>query len=150
LSSQRLIFRPFDPGNGHCDVPTPTSEICQLVLAGQNTTLKVPVETRSSGVFPLDVSLWTPGGGQRLAINRDTVRSTAVSNVGVILIVLAVASLAIWWGRDLRHGRRARKLVPPPVFAEPKLSDDPIVRDFFDNPPPGYPDRGDSPAKPRS
>jgi hypothetical protein len=150
LSSQRLIFRPFDPGNGHCDVPTPTSEICQLVLAGQNTTLKVPVETRSSGVFPLDVSLWTPGGAQRLAINRDTVRSTAVSNVGVILIVLAVASLAIWWGRDLRHGRRARKLVPPPVFAEPKLSDDPIVRDFFDNPPPGYSDRGDSPAKPRS
>jgi hypothetical protein len=150
LSSQRLIFRPFDPGNGHCDVPTPTSEICQLVLAGQNTTLKVPVETRSSGVFPLDVSLWTPGGAHRLALNRDTVRSTAVSNVGVILIVLAVASLAIWWGRDLRHGRRARKLVPPQVFEEPYLSDDPIVREFFDNPPPGYPKHGDSPAQPRT
>jgi hypothetical protein len=150
LSSQRLIFRPFDPGNGHCSVPTPTSEICQLVLSGENTTLKVPVETRSSGVFPLDVSLWTPGGGHMLAVDRDTVRSTAVSNVGVILIVLAVASLAIWWGRDLRHGRRARKLVPPPVFDEPQLSDDPVVRDFFENPPPGYRKHGDSPARPRS
>jgi hypothetical protein len=150
LSSQRLIFRPFDPGNGHCEVPTPTNEICQLTLAGQNTTLKVPVETRSSGVFPLDVSLWTPGGGHQLALNRDTVRSTAVSNAGVILIVLAVASLAIWWARDLRHGRRARKLVPPPVFDEPQLSDDPAVRDFFDKPPPGYTKEDDSPARPRT
>jgi hypothetical protein len=149
LSSQRLIFRVFDPANGRCVVPTPTSETCELTLAAQNTTLKVPVETRSSGVFPLDVSLWTPGGGQRLALNRDTVRSTAVSNVGVILIVLAIASLLIWWGRDLRHGRRARKLIPPPVFDEPQLSDDPSVRDFFANPPPGYPERGDSPARPR-
>ena len=150
LSSQRLIFRAFDPANGHCVVPTPTSETCELVLAGQNTTLKVPVETRSSGVFPLDVSLWTPGGGQRLALNRDTVRSTAVSNAGVILIVLAIASLAIWWARDLRHGRRARKLVPPPVFDEPQFPDDPAVRDFFEKPPPGYPEKGDSPARPRS
>ncbi|HUE59713.1 MAG TPA: DUF6049 family protein, partial [Acidimicrobiales bacterium] len=94
LSSQRLIFRAFDPGNGHCTVPTPTSETCELILAGQNTTIKVPVETRSSGVFPLDVSLYSAGGARLLALNRDTVRSTAVSNVGVILIVLAVASLA--------------------------------------------------------
>ncbi|HEX4863179.1 MAG TPA: DUF6049 family protein, partial [Acidimicrobiales bacterium] len=150
LSSQRLIFRAFNPANGHCVVPTPTSETCDLVLAGQNTTLKVPVETRSSGVFPLDVSLFTPGGGQRLALNRDTVRSTAVSNAGVILIVLAIASLAIWWARDLRHGRRARKLVPPPVLDEPQFPDDPALRDFFENPPPGYPEKGDSPARPRS
>ena len=150
LSSQRLIFRPFDPGNGHCTVPTPTSETCELTLAGQNTTIKVPVETRSSGVFPLDVSLFS-SGGFRLAVNRDTVRSTAVSNVGVILIVLAVASLAIWWARDLRHGRRARKLVPPPTFDEPQLSDDPVVREFFENPPPGYRREEDSPpARPRS
>lgn len=146
LSSQRLIFRPFDPGSGHCTVPTPTSETCELTLVGQNTTIKVPVETRSSGVFPLDVSLYSAGGVRLLALNRDTVRSTAVSNVGVILIVLAVASLGIWWARDLRHGRRARKLVPPPTFDEPQLSDDPVVREFFDNPPPGYRREDDSPS----
>ncbi|HEX4862881.1 MAG TPA: hypothetical protein VFV02_02340, partial [Acidimicrobiales bacterium] len=152
LSSQRLIFQAFDPGNGHCTVPTPTSETCELTLAGQNTTIKVPVETRSSGVFPLDVSLYSSGGARLLALNRDTVRSTAVSNVGVILIVLAVASLAIWWARDLRHGRRARKLVPPPTFDEHQFSDDPAVREFFENPPPGYRKEADSPppARPRT
>ena len=139
LRSQRLIFRPFNPPGGSCRVPTPTSEICDLLLAGQNTTLKVPVEARSSGVFPLDVSLWTPGGVFRLAFEQNTVRSTAVSGVGVILIIVAVLSLGVWWVRDLRHGRRARRLVPPPGADEPELRlDDPVVREFFENPPPGY------------
>lgn len=145
LSSQRLIFRPFSPPGGTCRVPTTTSEICDLVVTGQNTTLKVPVEARSSGVFPLDVSLWTPGGGIRLAKEQNTVRSTAVSGVGVVLIVLAVLSLLLWWVRDLRHGRRARRLVPaPPDPDEPELRlDDPVVREFFASPPPGYGRGGD-------
>ena len=139
LSSQRLIFRPFHPPGGSCTVPTPTSEVCELTVSGQNTTLKVPVEARSSGVFPLDVSLWTPGGGIRLAKEQNTVRSTAVSGVGVILIIVAGLSLAFWWVRDLRHGRRARRLAPPPGADEPELRlDDPVVREFFENPPPGY------------
>jgi hypothetical protein len=114
LSSQRLIFHLFVPSDGKCRIPTPTSEVCDLILTTQNTTLKVPVETRSSGVFPLDVSLYTTDGSQQLAYNRDTVRSTAVSGVGVVLIAVAIASLALWWARDLRHGRRARQLVPAP------------------------------------
>jgi len=149
LSSQRLIFRPFTPPGGTCRVPTPTSEVCELVVSGQNTTLKVPVETRSSGVFPLDVSLWTPGGGVRLVKRQNTVRSTAVSGVGVILIILAVLSLALWWGRDLRHGRRARRLVPAPGEDEPELLvDDPVVREFFEKPPPGF-DGGGTGTGPR-
>ena len=145
LKSQRLIFRPFTPPGGTCKVPIPTSEICDLVVTGQNTTLKVPVEARSSGVFPLDVSLWSPGGGIVLAARQNTVRSTAVSGVGIILIILAVLSLGLWWGRDLRHGRRARRLVPaPPGPDEPELRlDDPVVREFFANPPPGYLHGGD-------
>jgi hypothetical protein len=118
LSSQRLIFRMFSPLGGHCRVPTPTNEICDLTLTSQNTTVKVPVEARSSGVFPLEVSLWSPDGSQLLARDRDTVRSTAVSGVGIVLIVVAIVSLAIWWVRDLRHGRRRRSLVPPPIDDE--------------------------------
>jgi hypothetical protein len=138
LSSQRLIFR-LPPG-GKCRIPTPTSEVCDLTLTTQNTTIKVPVETRSSGVFPLDVSLWTPDGSQMLVRDRDTVRSTAVSGVGIILIVVAIVSLAIWWIRDLRYGRRARQLVPAPD-GDSELDDrdpggptqddpDPVLRDF--------------------
>jgi hypothetical protein len=114
LSSQRLIFRQAFPPEGRCRIPTPTSEVCDLTLTTQNTTIKIPVESRSSGVFPLDVSLWSPDGAQMLARNRDTVRSTAVSGVGIVLIVVAVVSLGLWWARDLRHGRRARQLVPAP------------------------------------
>jgi hypothetical protein len=124
LSSPRLIFRPYSPAGGRCHIPTLTSEVCDMSLTTFNTTLRVPVEARSSGVFPLDVSIWTQGGGYMLTSERDTVRSTAVSDVGLVLIVLAVLSLGLWWYRDLRHGRRARQLVPPPV--DP--SDDPPPR----------------------
>lgn len=114
LSSERLLFQVFTPPNGRCTVPTSTSEVCDLTLTTHNTTLKVPVETRTSGVFPVEVSLWTPDGSQLIAQARDTVRSTAVSGVGVVLILVAIVSLGIWWIRDLRHGRRARQLVPAP------------------------------------
>jgi Family of unknown function (DUF6049) len=114
LSSQRLIFRESFPVEGKCRVPTPTSEVCDLTLTTQNTTIKVPVESRSSGVFPLDVSLWTPDGSQLLARDRDTVRSTAVSGVGIVLMAVAVVGLGLWWAHDRRHGRRARQLVPAP------------------------------------
>ena len=115
LLSQRLIFQPFTPPNGTCQVTTPSSEICQLVLVNENTTLKVPVQTRASGIFPLEVGLYSFDGSLMLASDQDTIRSTAVSGVGIILISLAILSLAIWWIRDLRRGRRARSLVPSPV-----------------------------------
>jgi Family of unknown function (DUF6049) len=135
LRSQRLIFQHFVPPDGRCQVVTPTGETCELTLTGGNVTLKVPVEARSSGVFPLEVSLYSPDGAQLLAKDLDTVRSTAVSGVGIVLIVLAVVSLAIWWIRDLRHGRRARRLVPAPAEED---EDDPVVSAFFSTPPPEY------------
>ena len=133
LSSERLIFQRFSTSDGRCTVPTSTSEVCDLTLTTHNTTLKVPVETRTSGVFPVQVSLWTPDGSQLIAQARDTVRSTAVSGVGVVLILLAVISLAIWWIRDLRHGRRARQLVPAPPD-DPPAPDGPVVGDGEDAP----------------
>jgi hypothetical protein len=174
LSSQRLIFRQAFPAEGKCRVPTPTSEVCDLTLTTQNTTVKIPVESRSSGVFPLDVSLWAPDGSQMLARNRDTIRSTAVSGVGIVLIIVAVVSLGLWWARDLRHGRRARQLVPAPNddddfrsddgdavavpdhghssaaggLADVAFPDDPdaAVRDFLSSPAPKYRER---PSRPR-
>lgn len=114
LISQRLLFPVFRPAGGSCKVPTPTEEVCVFALTKQNTTVNVPVEARSSGVFPLEVDLYTPDGSLLLASDHDTVRSTAVSAVAVVLAVLAALSLAVWWGRDLRRGRRRRGLVPSP------------------------------------
>ena len=131
LSSERLIFQHFSPPDGRCTVPSSTSEVCDLTLTTHNTTLKVPVEARTSGVFPIQVSLWTPDGSQLIAQARDTVRSTAVSGVGVVLILVAILSLAIWWIRDLRRGRRARRLVPAPpddaAIGDSEDASDPVV-----------------------
>ena len=116
----------------HGRVEDRTVEVCDLRLVSQNTTLKVPVQSRSPGVFPLTVTLETPGGAFVITSNNDTVRSTAVSEVGLVLIIVALLSLAIWWMRDLRHGRRARRLVPAPVEDDGETrTSDPVVDAFF-------------------
>lgn len=160
LSSDKLTFEPFSPSAGHCTRATASAEICQLALTAPVTTIKVPVEARTSGVFTLNVSLYSPDGSLVFAANRDTVRSTAVSGVGVILIILALLGLGYWWFRDLRHGRRARRLVDvnsegdrddkieedlgkgvsaQGAAAVPQPED--TLAEFFSRPPPVYPTR---------
>jgi hypothetical protein len=113
LSSDKLIFEPYSSGTTHCTQPTTGTELCQLVLATAVNNIKVPVEARTSGVFTLQITLSSPDGSLALGNNRDTVRSTAVSGVGVVLIILAFLGLAYWWIRNIRHGRRAKQLVEP-------------------------------------
>jgi len=113
LSSDKLIFEPYSSGTTHCTQPTTGTELCQLVLVTAVNNIKVPVEARTSGVFTLQITLSSPDGSLALGSNRDTVRSTAVSGVGVVLIILAFLGLAYWWIRNIRHGRRAKQLVEP-------------------------------------
>lgn len=113
LHSAKLTFRAFTPPGGTCSRPGPATEVCQLRLVSAQTTLQVPVEARTSGVFGLQEELLSPNGTVTIAANRDVIRSTAVSDVGIALIVVAAIFLAVWWVRDLRHGRRASRLVDP-------------------------------------
>ncbi len=112
LKSKKLEFSPIDDPGATCRAAGGTEEICNLDLRTQNTTLKVPVVARTAGVFSVTINLATPDGGLILASSEDTVRSTAASGVGIFLSVGAALLLAAWWARDLRHGRRARGLVP--------------------------------------
>ncbi len=114
LTSPKLGFLAYRPPGGRCRSPQRGMETCQLVLVGRQTTLGVPVEARTSGVFSLLVALRSPDGALRLASERATVRSTAVSSVGLVIIVLACLFLGVWWIRDIRSGRRARQLVRRP------------------------------------
>ena len=68
----------------------------------------VNVETRASGLFKVDIALYSPGGGLMLSSGQVDVRSTATSVVGVILSLGAVAVLVVWWLRTSRK-RRARR-----------------------------------------
>jgi hypothetical protein len=120
LTSEQLSFVDAKFGGvGSCRPVGPGSENCELILSPLHpTTLQVPVVVRTSGAFPLALQLATPSGSEEIASSTDTVRSTAISDVGLVLMVSAALFLAVWWARNARHGRRARRLVPRPADDE--------------------------------
>lgn len=83
-----------------------------LRLPPRNHTVRVAVEARTAGRFPLDVVVLAPGGDLTLAAARLEIRSTAASGVGIALSAGAGLFLVAWWARHLARGRRARRLVP--------------------------------------
>ena len=91
----------------------------------QPTRIEIPVQTRASGSFPLEVTVWSPDGAVSIAATRFTVRSTAVSGVGLALTIAAGLFLVLWWGRHFRNARRAKRLVASshPVLRDPTPGD---------------------------
>ncbi len=126
LTSQQLSFVQATFSEGSCQPVNagggtrgpPVSEDCQLTLSSPTTILRVPVVVRAPGAFPLSLEVETPSGAKVLRASTDTVRSTAISDVGYILIGGAGLFLAVWWVRNARHGRRAKRLVPRPADDE--------------------------------
>jgi hypothetical protein len=96
LASDKLLF----PDGTDSDVE---------LQPGKNQTVRIAVETRSSGTFPLVMTV-TTAGGLPITISEVTVRSSFVSGVGVFLTVGAVVFLALWWGWDIRRRRRRRQM----------------------------------------
>jgi hypothetical protein len=64
------------------------------------------VKVRTAGDTPVRISVRTPDDRVLLSQSRYTIRSTAVSGVGVLLTIGAAAFLAIWWGRHWHRHRR--------------------------------------------
>jgi hypothetical protein len=83
----------------------PGGDTRDVTLTDQTTRLDVDVRTRSSGAFEVDVDVLSPDGSLTLATTRFSVRSTAVSGVGLVLSIGAVLFLAIWWARHWRQSR---------------------------------------------
>ncbi|HUC14247.1 MAG TPA: DUF6049 family protein [Acidimicrobiales bacterium] len=113
LTSEQLRFVTARVNGGGCSSVNAGSEDCQLTLSHPTTSLQIPVVVRTPGAFPLLLAVETPSG-EVLATSTDTVRSTAIGDVAVVLMVGAALFLAVWWARNARHGRRARRLVPKP------------------------------------
>jgi hypothetical protein len=76
---------------------------------GKNSTVRIAVETRSSGTFPMFMTV-TTAGGLPIQTSEVTVRSSFVSGVGVFITVGAIVFLAVWWAWDIRRRRRRRRL----------------------------------------
>jgi hypothetical protein len=79
-----------------------------VTLASQNTTERFLVESRSTGAFPLEITVTSPDGLLKIASSELTIRSTVVSGVGAVLTAGAGLFLLVWWGNDLRRSRRRR------------------------------------------
>jgi hypothetical protein len=78
----------------------------QVVTVQPGTSsVDVELETRSFGVSPLEVSVWTPDGGILLANTRFEIRSTAVPGLGLLVSIGAVGLLGAWWVLDFRKRR---------------------------------------------
>jgi Family of unknown function (DUF6049) len=93
-----------------------------LDLPPRSTTVPFAVETRSSGTFPLTLTVTSPDGALPIQQTEVQVRTTFfVSNVGVFLTVGAGLFLAGWWAHDIRRRRRRRAATP----AHPALSSPP-------------------------
>lgn len=91
------------------DFPRGTVET--LDLTRQNTTERFPVVARTSGAFPVRITLESPDGNLVVGRTRLTVRSTAATGVSLGIALGAAVFLAVWWGRHALRGRRARGLV---------------------------------------
>jgi hypothetical protein len=96
------------------------------------TQVDVAVEAKASGAFPLDVSVQSPDGAVPLGTARYTVRSTAISGVGLFLSIGAGAFLLLWWARHWRSIRRDRRLVStdhPSMQSAPNADTEPAPAD---------------------
>jgi hypothetical protein len=90
-----------------------------LVLApGTTTRVDAQVTTRASGAFPLDVTVSTADSALPVTTARFTVRSTAISGIGLVISIGAGLFLLIWWIRHFRSSRRAAGLIGTAVGDE--------------------------------
>jgi hypothetical protein len=94
LQSDKLLF--------------PDGEERVVDLPPRSTTVRFTVETRSSGTFPLTLTVTSPEGDLQIQRTEVKVRSTFVSNVGLFLTIGAILFLGLWWGNDFRRRRKRR------------------------------------------
>jgi hypothetical protein len=83
-------------------------ELPVTVEAEDVLRIDVPVEALATGSVPVSVELWTPDGQVRLDGRQLNVRSTAISGVGLVLSLGALAVLIVWWVRSWRRNRHER------------------------------------------
>jgi hypothetical protein len=87
-----------------------------ITLPPGTTTHRFDVEARTSGTFPMTISLTSTDG--QLAFGspvRVTVRSAVFGGLAIGITIAALVVLALWWGNHFRRTRRARRMPVPAV-----------------------------------
>jgi len=88
----------------------PTGSDQVVTLKPGNNTVTFDVEARTSGTFPMTITLSSADGALAFgAPVRVTVRSAVFGGAAVALTVAALVFLALWWANHFRRSRRARR-----------------------------------------
>jgi hypothetical protein len=120
LSSTKLAF-PDSTTPGRLD-------LTKTLVPGAND-FTVPVTTRARATFPMVIEIRTPDGKEVLASSKVTIRSTALSGVGIALTIGAALTLVVWWFRHAYKRRRAARgeaRVEPPAGLTVTPPGDPV------------------------
>ena len=80
-----------------------------VALTGTVTQLRIRVHTNSPGDTVVRVTVTSPDGILVVGRSRLVVRSTAASNVGLIITFGSLGFLLIWWMRDFIRSRRVKR-----------------------------------------
>jgi hypothetical protein len=94
----------------------PEGWLRETTLAPGSNTIEVEVEAKTSGDSLLEVTILPPDAGSGLGTLTEgsfTVRSTALSGVGLVISIIALCVLLVWWARHVLRTRRARREGPP-------------------------------------
>ncbi|MEL7207331.1 MAG: DUF6049 family protein [Actinomycetota bacterium] len=89
----------------------PEGSQIEVVLEDGATTVQVPVEARTTGSFRMQVDVSSPDGVLAITSVPVSIRSTAVSGVGIALSIGAGLVLATWWVRNWHSSRRDHRLI---------------------------------------
>lgn len=85
-----------------------TPRMTTVLDPGRNT-VSIPVRARAPGDSTIDIVVRTPDDVVEVDEVRYTVRSSALSGIGVVLSGGAIVFLVVWWGRHWAATRRARR-----------------------------------------
>ncbi len=86
----------------------PDGETLDLRLEPGANEIAIQVETVSSGDARLTATITSPDGRLDLATGNIDIRSTAISGLGLVISVVALAVLGAWWARTILRVRRNR------------------------------------------
>ena len=94
-----------------------------VLQPGQNV-ISLEVEALASGDSTINLRIESPEGAVELASGVVRLRSTAISGLGLLISMVALAVLVGWWIQTIRRRRRARREPADSVAGSPGVPDD--------------------------
>lgn len=94
-----------------------------MMLEPGENSISLEVVALASGDSAINLTIETPEGGIELATGVVRLRSTAISGLGLLISVIAIAVLLGWWIQTIRQRRRARREGTDSVAGRPDRPD---------------------------